>query len=254
MAIKEQKTASVAQEAQNADTIASKDLSLKAMADKAYANEDYEEAVQLYAQLAAKGENADVYYNLGNAYYRTDDIANAILWYERSLLLNPGDGDTRFNLRLARSKTIDKIVSEEDFFLSRWYNTLLNMMSINAWTWLGIALFVLCLSGVLLYVFATKMLLRKTGFYSACILFIAVIFCNVFAWQQRVRQNERKQAVVMENAIVVKSTPANTGTDLFLLHAGTTLTILDSTMPEWRQIRLSDGKEGWLPTSAIEII
>ena len=93
----------------------------KAQADSAYQQEHYQQAAQIYEQLLKRGESADLYYNLGNAYYRMDDITHAVLAYERALLLSPGDADVRFNLQMARSKTIDKIVPESEMFFVTWY-------------------------------------------------------------------------------------------------------------------------------------
>lgn len=228
--------------------------SLKVAADNAYAQEQYEKAAQQYRNLARMGESDVVYYNLANCYYRMDSIASAILWYERALLLNPGDSDIRFNLQMARSKTVDKIVPEEEIFYSRWYHSLLNMMSVNAWVWGGVFFFILCLMGCSFYFLADRMLWRKIGFFGALAFLLIAVFCNVFAWQQKVRQQYRSGAIVMQGAVVVKSTPNDAGTDLFLLHSGTSLVILDKSMKDWCQIRLSDGKEGWIPVSAIEII
>lgn len=227
---------------------------LKAKADKSYAEERYDSAALAYAEIVKAGESSTVYYNLGNCYYRMDSIANAILWYERALLLSPGDSDIRFNLQMARSKTIDKIVPEEEIFFSRWYHSLLNMMSVNGWVWTGIVFFVLFLVGLSLYFVGKSISLRKCGFYGAAVMLVVAVVCNVFSWQQKERQQNRNSAVVMTGSVVVKSTPNDTGTDLFVLHAGTTMTILDKGMKDWCQIRLSDGKEGWIPNSEIEII
>lgn len=226
----------------------------KQKADNAYAAEQYETAARLYLDMTRMGENADVYYNLGNCYYRMDSIAQAILWYERALLLNPGDEDIRFNLNLVRTKTVDKIVPEDELFFSRWYHSLLNTMSVNGWVWTSIVFFALVMVGLLLFLFGQQMMLRKVGFYGGIVCLVAMLCGNLFAWQQRNRRMQRDSAVVMQSSVVVKSTPAQTGTDLFLLHTGTTMKVLDNSLPDWYQIRLSDGKEGWIPTSAIEVI
>lgn len=227
---------------------------LKAKADKAYSLERYEEAIPIYKEILKDGESADVYYNLGNCYYRLDDIAQSILWYERAYLLNPGDSDLRNNLQMARSKTVDKIVPEEELFFVRWYHSLLNMMSVNAWIWMGIVFFALMMVSLLLYFFGQRMVLRKCGFYCALLLLFFVVMSNVFAINQRSRQQNRDGAVVIESAAAVKSTPTDAGTDLFLLHAGTAMKIIDQSMQDWYQIRLSDGKEGWIPAKVVEII
>lgn len=250
---KQDKTVKSSSSAATHDNAVSAEI-LKKKADKLYSSEKYAEAIDVYKQLTVKGESSDIYYNLGNCYYRLDDIANSILWYERALLLSPGDSDIRFNLQLARTKTIDKIVPEEEIFLSRWYHSLLNMMSVTAWVWVGIVCFAFALAGFLLFFLSPNIVVRKSGFYGAILLCFLTVFSNVFAYQQKTRKENRDTAIVMQNSVVVKSTPADAGTDLFLLHSGTFLEIIDMTMKDWCQIRLSDGKEGWVPTSSIEKI
>ena len=226
----------------------------KNKADVAYAAEQYEVAAKIYEQLAKQGESAEVFYNLGNCYYRMDDIAHAILWYERALILSPGDSDIRFNLRLARTKTIDKILPEEELFFVQWYHSLLNVTSASGWARVGIALFVLTLIAFGIYLFVPALRLRKLGFYSSIILFILVVVVNLMAWHQDSRQSVRDRAIFVDQASPVKSTPSENGTDLFLLHSGTSLQIIDDSMKDWLQIRLSDGKEGWVPASSVEVI
>lgn len=227
---------------------------IKKQADQAYNKEQYEQARDLYLQLAQEGDNADVCYNIGNCYFRLDDVAHAILWYERARLLNPGDEDIRHNLAFAQTKTIDKIVPEEDIFFVRWYYTLLNSCSSTAWTLRGIICFALMLTCLLVYIFASRMLWRKLGFFASLFCFVAVILTNVFAWHLNKLINVRDRAIVIGQTAVIKSTPSDMGKDLMLLHAGTTMQITDSTMQQWVQIRLSNGKEGWIATKDIEKI
>lgn len=227
---------------------------LQKQASEAYKNEKYDEATNLYLKLNKMGESADVCYNLGNCYFRQDDIAHSILWYERALQMDPSDDDVRANLMFVQTKTVDKIVSEEDIFFVRWFKTMLVSQTITTWTLCGIMFFALMLVGVLLYIFAEQIVMRKLGFFGGMVMFLLCLLANTFAWQQSRMQSTHNRAVVMETAVTVKSTPSDNGTDLFLLHAGTTMTILDSSIPGWAQIRLSNDKEGWLPVEAIEKI
>ena len=119
----------------------------KVQADSAYAAEKYEEAIPIYTALLKEGEHADIYYNLGNCYYKTDRLALAILNYERAALLDPGSSDVRFNLELARSKTIDKITPESEMFFVTWYKNIIDMMSMDGWARTGIVAFVMA-SGI----------------------------------------------------------------------------------------------------------
>ena len=226
----------------------------KAAADEAYRQEKYQEAARQYEQLLEKGVSADLYYNLGNAYYRMDNITKAVLNYERALLLSPGDKDIRFNLQMARSKTIDKITPESEMFFVMWYRSCVNLMSVDAWAVLALVSLVLVIILSLIYLFSNPVWLRKVGFFGGFLMLFLFLVSNLFAWEQkRVLQN-RTGAIVIKSAVNVKSTPSAGGTDLFILHEGTKVTITDSSMRDWIEIRVADGKTGWLECSQVEVI
>ena len=227
----------------------------KAQADSAYINNDYANAVYLYEDiLANQGESADIYYNLGNSYYKMDNIAKAILNYEKALMLNPGNGDIRFNLELAQSKTVDKVTPMSEVFLVTWMKSLTNTMSEQGWSKLAIASFILTLLGLVLYFFSKKIAMKKIGFISALCLMLVCILANVFASSQKNKAQSHSSAIIMEPSVTVKSTPNEGGTELFILHEGHKVMIKDNTMREWKEIQLEDGNAGWVPASVIEII
>ena len=226
----------------------------KAEADSAYVQEHYEQAISLYNKLLETGASASVYYNLGNAYYRTGDMAHAILAYERAYLMEPGDADIRFNLQLARTKTIDKIVPESEMFFITWFRQMIDWYSADQWGRAVVVCFALFVVSLLLYFFAGRMLWRKVGFgVGVCTLILAVLF-HIFAYQQQQKLLVRTHAIVMSSSLTVKSTPSTSGTDLFVLHEGTKVEITDDTMKDWKEIRLADGKVGWVPVKTIERI
>ena len=226
----------------------------KTEADSTYAQEHYQKAAQQYEQLLKKGVSAELYYNLGNCYYRMDNITLAVLNYERALLLSPGDKDIRFNLQMARSKTIDKIVPESEMFFVTWYRSLVNLMSVDAWARMALISLVAAIILALAYLFANPVWLRKLGFFGGLFFVIIFLMSNLFAWQQKKAFVYRSGAIIMRSAVNVKSTPSKNGTDLFILHEGTKVNITDATMRGWKKIRVADGKEGWLETKEIEII
>ena len=227
----------------------------KAQADSAYINNDYASAVYLYEDiLANQGESADIYYNLGNSYYKMDNIAKAILNYEKALMLNPGNGDIRFNLELAQSKTVDKVTPMSEVFLVTWMKSLTNTMNEQGWSKLAIASFILTLLGLVLYFFSKKIAMKKIGFISALCLMLVCILANVFASSQKNKAQSHSSAIIMEPSVTVKSTPNEGGTELFILHEGHKVMIKDNTMREWKEIQLEDGNAGWVPASVIEII
>ena len=223
-------------------------------AEEAYAKEDYTQAIELYESvLKSYGESAMVYYNLGNAYYKAGKVAPAILNYERALLLNPGDSDTRFNLQVARQKTVDKIEPIGEFFLTRWIGTVEDVYSADGWAKWGVASFVLFIGCLVLFFFSKWIRLKKIGFFAGiCFLLISLV-ANLFADGQQDKLLHRADAIVFASTVTVKSSPDASGTDLFILHEGTKVTI-KSTLGEWSEIQLEDGNVGWMPSKEIQQI
>lgn len=227
----------------------------KADADKAYQENKYAEAIKMYENiLATQGESAVVYYNLGNSYFKEKNMAKAVLNYERALLLNPGDADIRFNLDMARSKTVDQITPATEVFIVTWVNSLTNMQSERGWAKIGIVSFICLLVGLALYIFSKRLFVRKIGFIGAIILLVVTVCANLFARQQKNELMDRIGAIVMSPTVTVKSTPDESGTELLVLHEGTKVFVEDNSMKGWKEIRLEDGNKGWIPTEAIEII
>lgn len=227
---------------------------LKTQADTAYVQERYAQAAELYEQLLEQGHSSDVYYNLGNCYYRLEKVGHAVLNYERALRLDPGDRNIRHNLELARNKTQDKVVALQDIFIVTWYKGILYSMSVDGWGILATVCFVLflCMMGV--YLFLNRMALRKIGFFAGIAALVICILANVFAYHEKVLMLCHDTAVLMQESVHVKSTPSQDGKDLFVIHEGTKMHLVDDAMRDWKEIRLDDGKTGWVETSAIEVI
>ena len=226
----------------------------KAEADSSYVRGQYQQAIAKYEALLKQGASADLYYNLGNAYYRTENIPEAVLNYERALLLSPGDRDIRFNLQIARSKTFDKIVPESEMFFVTWYRSLVSTMSVDGWARTALVALALTIILLLVYLFSERIWLRKAGFFGGVALLLLFMGANIFAWQQKKDLLNRKGAIIFAPSVTVKSTPAANGTDLFILHEGTKVVITDGSMKEWKEIRLADGKEGWIESKHIRVI
>ena len=226
----------------------------KQNADDEYAKGNYQQAIKDYQEILKAGVSSEIYYNLGNAYYRTDNITQALLAYERALQLSPGDNDIRFNLQYARSKTIDKITPETEMFFVTWYNSLVNFTSVDRWANTAIVSIVMALLLILVFLFAPQMWARKSGFYGSAVFLLLFAFANLFAFQQKHELETKQGAIVIAPTVNVKKTPAASGTDVFVIHEGTRVDITDRGMKQWRGIKLADGREGWLKTSQIEEI
>lgn len=226
----------------------------KQNADMEYQKGNYQQAIQDYQEILQKGVSADIYYNLGNAYYRTDNIAQSILAYERALRLSPGDEDIRFNLQFVRSKTIDKITPESEMFFVTVYKSMVNFTSVDHWAVTAIVSLAVALLLLLLYLFGSKLVLRKIGFFGAAILLVVFLLSNLFAWQQKKSFEDNSGAIVTAPTVSVKKIPADNSDDSFVIHEGTKVYIIDRSMKNWRQIRLDDGREGWMRVGTIEEI
>lgn len=224
---------------------------LQQEAAEAYNAGQFALSAERYEALVAEGyESADLHYNLGNAYYKEGRVAAAILNFERALLLSPGDEDIRTNLEIAKLQTVDKIEPLGRIFLLEWIVTLLNTASSNGWAKVAIVAFLLLLSTVALYFFANRSWARKVGFFAGVVLLFLVIFANYAASHQKSRLTERTSAIVVAKSVTCKSTPAMSGTNLFVLHEGTKVT-LKSKLGEWSEIQLADGNVAWIPTADI---
>lgn len=224
-------------------------------ADSAYIQGDYLTAIDIYQSVIEnQGVNATLYMNLGNCWLKRDEIAKAILNYERAYLLDPSDPDIRFNLDLARTKTVDKVNPVNQLFIVVWFKKLLAVLDVNGWAVMTVILFALTilLTGVLL--FSKKSGLRKISFSFSVFFLLLSILSFIFATTQMGNIRERDTAIIMSPSVTVKSTPTSAGTDLFIIHEGRKVKILDSSMKEWVEIRLEDGNTGWIPVDVMEII
>ncbi len=227
----------------------------KAEADALYGKEQYKKAAAAYNEiLTTQGVAAEIYYNLGNCYYKMDSIPLAILNYERAYVLSPGDGDIRNNLTFARGKTVDKVVPPSKMFFVTWWNNFTHLQSVDAWAQQGIVLFIISLISLLVYFLSYNIRVRKISFTIGIILMLVVMLDNVSAYSQYSEIRNHAAAIVMAPAVSVKSSPSHNSTDLFLIHEGSKVEILDQSMKGWIEVKFEEGKQGWIPSSAIEII
>lgn len=227
----------------------------KAMADSAYATSDYATAIHIYEQLlATEGEAASIYYNLGNAYFKANNIARSILNYERALLLEPSNGDIAFNLELARSKAVDKNTVISELFFVRWFREFSSILSVDAWAKCGILCFIILILCLTLFIFNKKRKTKKIIFTFALLSLLCCVCANVIASGQTAKLKHRENAIIMEPSVTVRSTPSVNGTELFVLHEGKKVKIKDDSMKAWKEIEIEDGNIGWLPAESIERI
>lgn len=228
--------------------------SYKTTADSLYAEGQYEQAAEIYEALLKEGEAAELYYNLGNCYYKTEKLAYAILNYERAYRLNPADPDIEANLNFVRALTLDKVNPPSELFFVTWWKDLANAFSMSNWKTIAIVSFILLLTGLLAYFFVSSSLIRRIGFYAAVVGALFVVVSNLCAWTQSQSLQQHDAAIITSPVSTVYSSPNNTSTHLFDIHEGTRVEILDQSTEEWVEIFLEEGKQGWASTNDLEII
>jgi tetratricopeptide (TPR) repeat protein len=228
--------------------------SLLKQADALYSKGHYPNAAATYEQVIAQyGLSAELYYNLGNAYYKSERLAPAILNYERALRLKPSDRDARFNLEMCQARIVDKINPMGMFLITRWYEALGNCFNSNFWAGMSIGLFLIFIACLFAYFFARIGWLKKVGFFCGMIILMLSVLSMVYSGRQAYRMNHPDEAILFTLSVTVKSSPDKSGTDLFVLHEGTKMKVL-STLGTWSEIELEDGNIGWLESKHIEII
>jgi tetratricopeptide (TPR) repeat protein len=225
-----------------------------AKANKAYSAGSYTAAADLYQKIVDAGYvSPELYYNLGNASFKMNEYSRAILWYERAKRLDPGDEDINYNLNVANTKISDKIEPLPELFYKRWYNGLVQAFSIDTWARILVFLFLAGLLCLILYLTSRVLILRKIGFWSALVMFFLSFSALVFAWSGHSFTKSTSEAIVFAPTITVKSSPDEKSTDLFVLHEGAKVRLLDN-ISGWYEIRIANGSVGWLPNNSLEKI
>ena len=221
----------------------------------AYTAGDYAQALRDWEDVRNTGlMSRELYYNLGNAYFKTGEIAPAILWYERALRLDPSDADVRYNLDFARAMTQDKIDEVPEIFFVQWRHALCYLLPSNTWAVLSLLLFGAAVALVLLFLLGSTQGRRRTGFFTAIACFLLAFLSWDFARWQKQEARRQDMAIVMRPVSSVKSSPStDSAKDLFILHEGTRVRILDN-VSGFSNIELADGRQGWIPAGEIEII
>lgn len=221
-------------------------------ANEQYAEGNYAQATQMYQQLISEQPSAEVYYNLGNAYYRQGELAQSILAYERALRLRPTYKDAKYNLAFAQSRIVDNIEDTNTFFLSNWLKEARNLLSEQTWMILSISLFLLTLIGAMLFAFSREIWLRKTAFYTALVALIISVAACANAASLHQRDTNRSEAIITQGIVNAKASPDRSGTDLFTLHEGTKVTIKE-TIGDWCCIHVGNNI-GWIRLTNLERI
>ena len=224
------------------------------MAGEAFAAGQWQNALNYYQMIEGENlESADLYYNIGNTYFKLNDLGHAILYFEKALKLDPAHADAANNLEIARQMTLDKIDAVPDFILLSWFHQLRQGLSADAWAWITLAL--AAVVGILLLLFRNSgsSALRKVSFILACVFAVLTVCTFIFSLQQKRAITRQDNAIVTAPVCSVKSSPAEGGKTVFVLHEGTKIHLLDN-VGDFAKISIADGRQGWAPVSTFEVI
>lgn len=246
-------TALAVQVSANSDTLVLSD-SLFQKANELYENGSYEAALDTYGLILDSGsESSQLYYNMGNAAFRSNNIGHAILYYEKALKLEPSHEDASHNLKYVSQYRVDAFDPVPEFFFRSWMKGLVGSLSENTWSLLAILLFSLALASIIFYLFAKSLGVKKAGFTLAVIGLLLFGLTLSFAVKHHRSIIDPESAIILSPSVVVRSSPSDTGTELFILHEGTRVQI-NEEVSGWHNIRVDDGREGWIPAVDFESI
>jgi tetratricopeptide (TPR) repeat protein len=219
-----------------------------------YSGNNFSEALSGFERLMANGYSSfNLYYNAGNAAFKTGNIPGSILYYEKALLLKPFSEDARYNLEIARTYTIDNLEVIPELFFVRWVKLFSLIIDVNSWAILSAVTFLITLIGVSIFLFSVRYRTKKVTLILSLILLLTSLLSLSFSLVNRSMTLRGDQAIVFEPVVTGKSSPGTGGTDLFVIHEGTKVSIEDN-IGDWIEVRLSDGSVGWISKEFVQKI
>jgi len=219
-----------------------------------YSENDFTEALAGFERLMANGYSSfSLFYNAGNAAFKTGNVPESILYFEKALLLKPFNEDARYNLEIARTYTIDNLEVIPELFFVRWIKMFSLIIGVNVWAMISALSFILTLTGVSVFLFSVRHRIKKITLILSVVLLFVSIFSISFSLVNRSITQRGNEAIVFEPVVTGKSSPGTGGTDLFVIHEDTKVSIEDN-IGDWIEIRLSDGNVGWISKEFVQKI
>lgn len=223
-------------------------------ATEAYNQGRYDEAISYYEQILESGRHsAALYFNLGNSHYKKNEIAPSIYYYEKALLLDPGDPEIQNNLQFARNMTLDAITPLPQTDLQRFYKRLVFALSLDGWAYAGIFFVLLFVGAYLFFLGSNTPNKKRLGLITSLGSLMLAVVCTTLSYLQYRANRKDQPAIIFAREIPVRSEPNERSTAAFLLHEGTKVQVLDS-LEQWRKIELADGQNGWITAESIRLL
>lgn len=234
--------------------VVSAESSLLEKANQLYAEKQFKEAAAKYEEVKQhEGSAAELYYNLGNAYFKSNELGLAILNYERALRLKPSYADAEHNLQFANLSVIDNVTLDDPFFLRKWMISLIKLQTSNQWFVMAVFMFFVFLLSALMFIFGKSKFIRKASFYAGLAALMISLLSIQFSLARKNQMIQHNEGIVISGVVVIKSAPDRSGTDLYQLHEGTKVSVL-SVLGDWYEIQPGNGTKGWVELKHIERI
>lgn len=221
---------------------------------KHYNEGEYGKAISSFMTILENGQHSSsLYFNLGNSFYKINDVANSIFYYEKALLLSPNDKDIVDNLSFSKNMLIDKIEILPTNQLKQFSNYILGLLNVNKWLYLGLIILYISALFFLLYFFNSISSLKKNYFITSIVsLFFAVFFFSA-GITKNLNQKSNLFAIIFDEKIDFRSEPNYRSEVLFNLHEGTKVLIKEE-LNDWVFVEIQDGNKGWIETQSIKKI
>ena len=224
-------------------------------ANNLYNDSKYEKSIEIYFEILDSGvHSSELYYNLGNSFYKLNDIPNSILFYEKSLKLNPTDKDIINNLKMVNNAIIDDITKIPEPFFDNQLNKISNNLSYSNWGLISLIISFLFLLLFIFYFFSKEPIVKRTSFTLLFVLLVLIGITTKISLHAYEKNHLEKYAIIFSSKIEIKSEPNERSENLLILHMGTKVKIIDSFNDEWVKIKLVNGQEGWINNNEIKII
>lgn len=222
---------------------------------RAYSEAKYAEAAEIFEQAITESEHPSdkLLYNLGNAYFKQGEYAKALLNYQRAYRLNPSDSDIRHNIRITRSKTVDRMEPKATFFLNRWIDSITHWFGLRGWMAIGLLFFGLSVTGILLYFLSYSRKLRLGGFYGAILGLLLCIFANLMVYRSHRFTHDTTGAIITQAMVMVKTSPDLSSEDMMVVHSGMEVKVIQN-LSGLSEVEFPDGSIGWIDEQSYELI